>query len=77
MGADKRREDAIRKAASKARINMTEKSATRNLIDWKALWWIGLLPLVGIGALSAYSDDVREQLLGNSRVYNYFKGDNK
>jgi hypothetical protein len=56
---------------------MTEKSATRNLIDWKALWWIGLLPLVGIGALSAYSDDVREQLLGNSRVYNYFKGDNK
>lgn len=66
----KQRDAAIRKAA--ARLAPPTKPEKPLVVDWKSLWWVGLVPLMGVGALAAFDETWRDQMLSGSRIYNYF-----
>lgn len=73
----KGRDAAILKAAAKAKIGQQSYSnneKTTELVDWKSLWWLGLVPLLGIGALAAANDDWKDRFLKESWIYSVIRG---
>ena len=73
----KRRDDAILKAGIKAKIGQQSYNNNKStpFINWKSLWWIGVVPVLGIGALSAADDDWKDQFLKESWIYSIVRWD--
>ena len=50
-------------------LNYNNNNKNTLLINWMSLWWIGVVPLLGIGALSAAENDWKDQFLKESWIY--------